>query len=207
MSAVAIKKGQSREKAMGLKDMGSVRCDGCGEEFVVNHEPASIDNHLAENRQLGSKRFLQMITRTIRSTPTESNCFNALTTSRDNAEWSTSLMSSLRCRALFPVIGRQGYSPNILRLIKLDPAVQRILRIDINYPSPGSLVSQVDIDRNSHPRSQSECRRDQCSVDVDDNSLSVASPTSRIILKRNNHLQRDTSAASGIAKCRLRRHG
>jgi hypothetical protein len=32
-----IKKGHSREKAMGLREMGTLRCDGCGEEFVVNH--------------------------------------------------------------------------------------------------------------------------------------------------------------------------
>ena len=58
MSAVAIKKGQSREKAMGLKDMGSVRCDGCGEEFVVNHEPASIDNRLAEKQATWLEKVL-----------------------------------------------------------------------------------------------------------------------------------------------------
>jgi hypothetical protein len=45
---VAIKKGQSREKALGLHEMGSLRCDGCGEEFVVNHEPALVDKRLAE---------------------------------------------------------------------------------------------------------------------------------------------------------------
>lgn len=29
MSAVAIRKGQSREKAEGLQEMGTVRCDSC----------------------------------------------------------------------------------------------------------------------------------------------------------------------------------
>ena len=50
MRAVAIKKGQSREKAMDLRDMGTVRCDGCGEEFVVNHEPPLVDKGLAEKQ-------------------------------------------------------------------------------------------------------------------------------------------------------------
>ena len=120
---------------------------------------------------------------------------------------SRSLMSTLRCRCLFPVVGRQRHSPNVSRLIKFDPAVQRVLRIDINYPGPGSLVRQVDVHRDSHPRPQPDCRSDQCSMDVDDDSLSVAGPTPRIILKRDNHLQRDTSTASGIPKCRLRGHG
>jgi hypothetical protein len=40
MRAVAIKKGQLREKApAGFKEMGSLRCDGCGEEFLILHDP------------------------------------------------------------------------------------------------------------------------------------------------------------------------
>ena len=35
MRAVAIKKGQRLEKATGLKEMGTLRCDDCGEEFVI----------------------------------------------------------------------------------------------------------------------------------------------------------------------------
>jgi hypothetical protein len=52
MKAVAIKKGQSQEKATDFKDMGTVRCDGCGEEFVIGHEPAIADKELAR-RQAG----------------------------------------------------------------------------------------------------------------------------------------------------------
>jgi uncharacterized Zn finger protein (UPF0148 family) len=40
MKAVAIKKGQSREKAPDFQEMGTLRCDGCGEEFVICHRPA-----------------------------------------------------------------------------------------------------------------------------------------------------------------------
>jgi hypothetical protein len=58
MNAVAIKKGQSREKAMGLQEMGTLRCDGCGEEFVVNHEPSLVDNRLAEKQAGWLERVL-----------------------------------------------------------------------------------------------------------------------------------------------------
>jgi hypothetical protein len=50
MKAVAIKKGQSREKPTGFQEMGVVRCDGCGEEFVIGHEPATADNQLARRQ-------------------------------------------------------------------------------------------------------------------------------------------------------------
>ena len=35
MRAVAIKKGQNRKKAAGFPEMGTLRCDGCGEKFVI----------------------------------------------------------------------------------------------------------------------------------------------------------------------------
>jgi hypothetical protein len=47
MKAVAIKTGQSREKAADLQAMGIVRCDGCGEEFVISHQPAFVDKWVA----------------------------------------------------------------------------------------------------------------------------------------------------------------
>jgi len=58
MRSVAIKKGQSREKAIGLREMGTVRCDGCGEEFVVNHEPNLVDKGLAEKQAGWLERVL-----------------------------------------------------------------------------------------------------------------------------------------------------
>jgi hypothetical protein len=58
MRAVAIKKGGSREGAMGLREMGTVRCDGCGEEFVVNHEPTVVDERLAEKQAGWLERVL-----------------------------------------------------------------------------------------------------------------------------------------------------
>ena len=47
MKAVAIKKGQTREKAAaGLQEMGTLRCDACGEEFVIGHQPG-VDKSVA----------------------------------------------------------------------------------------------------------------------------------------------------------------
>jgi hypothetical protein len=47
MRAVAIKAGQTREKRTDLREMGVVRCDGCGEEFVIAHQPAFADRWVA----------------------------------------------------------------------------------------------------------------------------------------------------------------
>jgi hypothetical protein len=48
MKAVAIKKGQIREKIAGLREMGTLRCDGCGEEFLIGHDPAFAVKRVAE---------------------------------------------------------------------------------------------------------------------------------------------------------------
>jgi hypothetical protein len=49
MRAVAIKK-SSRETAIGFREMGTFRCDGCGEEFFIGHDPASADRWVAEKQ-------------------------------------------------------------------------------------------------------------------------------------------------------------
>ena len=49
MRALAIKKG-SREKAIGFQEMGILRCDGCGEEFLIGHNPQSVDKGVAERQ-------------------------------------------------------------------------------------------------------------------------------------------------------------
>ena len=46
MRAVAIKK-SSREKTIGFQEMGILRCDGCGEEFFIGHDPKSADKWVA----------------------------------------------------------------------------------------------------------------------------------------------------------------
>ncbi len=48
MKAVAIKKGQTREKAAAdFQEMGALRCDACGEEFIIGHPPAFVDKSVA----------------------------------------------------------------------------------------------------------------------------------------------------------------
>ena len=47
MKAVAIKKGQTKERAPDFREMGTLRCDGCGEEFIVFHDPTFADNGAA----------------------------------------------------------------------------------------------------------------------------------------------------------------
>jgi hypothetical protein len=50
MKAFAIKKGQTRERAADLREMGTLRCDSCGEEFVIGHQPVLADKSIAENQ-------------------------------------------------------------------------------------------------------------------------------------------------------------
>jgi len=51
MNAVAIKKGQSREAVgVGFQIMGTVRCDGCGEEFLVWHQLPVASPAVAERQ-------------------------------------------------------------------------------------------------------------------------------------------------------------
>jgi hypothetical protein len=49
MRAIAIKRG-SREKTTGFQEMGTLRCDGCGEEFFIGHNPQSVDKQVAEKQ-------------------------------------------------------------------------------------------------------------------------------------------------------------
>ena len=58
MSAVAIKKGQTRERPPDCKEMGTLRCDGCGEEFIVFHDAPSVDRAAAERQALWLEKVL-----------------------------------------------------------------------------------------------------------------------------------------------------
>ena len=49
MGAVAIKK-SGREKVEGLQEMGTLRCDVCGEDFFIGHNPVSVDKLAAEKQ-------------------------------------------------------------------------------------------------------------------------------------------------------------
>jgi hypothetical protein len=50
MKAVAIKKGQTRERAPDFTEMGTLRCDDCGEEFIIAHDPTFRDRSVAERQ-------------------------------------------------------------------------------------------------------------------------------------------------------------
>jgi len=49
MRAVAIKK-SSREKTIGFQEMGTLRCDGCGEEFFIGQDAKSVVKGFAEKQ-------------------------------------------------------------------------------------------------------------------------------------------------------------
>jgi hypothetical protein len=52
MKAVAIKKGQLREEPPMAepREMGILRCDGCGEEFIIFHAARFADKAVAERQ-------------------------------------------------------------------------------------------------------------------------------------------------------------
>jgi uncharacterized Zn finger protein (UPF0148 family) len=47
MESVAIKKGQTRERVPDMREMGTLRCEGCGEEFVVFQDPSRANKEAA----------------------------------------------------------------------------------------------------------------------------------------------------------------
>jgi hypothetical protein len=55
---VAIKKGQTRERAAAFTEMGTLRCDSCGEEFVIFHDPTLVDKNAAEQQAHWLERVL-----------------------------------------------------------------------------------------------------------------------------------------------------
>ena len=58
MGSVAIKKGQADRAMLGFQEMGTLRCEGCGEEFFVGHRPASADKDLAERQATWLEKVL-----------------------------------------------------------------------------------------------------------------------------------------------------
>ncbi len=50
MKALAIKKGHTREQQPDFKEMGTLRCDSCGEDFIVLQHSAFVDNAAAERQ-------------------------------------------------------------------------------------------------------------------------------------------------------------
>jgi hypothetical protein len=51
MKAMAIKKDQTPDKATAdFQAMGILRCDVCGENFVICHSPAFVDKSVADRQ-------------------------------------------------------------------------------------------------------------------------------------------------------------
>ena len=51
MKAVAIKKDQTRDKApANFQSMGTLRCEVCGEDFVLCQSPAFVDKSVADRQ-------------------------------------------------------------------------------------------------------------------------------------------------------------
>jgi len=76
MLAAAIKKG-SREKTLDFQEMGTVRCDGCGDEFFIGHNPHRQTGGLQKGKQSGLKKFWRKSTSGTENTLTESNYRNS----------------------------------------------------------------------------------------------------------------------------------
>lgn len=58
MRAVAIKKGQTKERVPQFMQMGTLRCDACGEEFLILHNPESVDKSVAERQAYWLEKVL-----------------------------------------------------------------------------------------------------------------------------------------------------
>jgi len=43
---------------MGFHEMGTLRCDGCGEEFFIGHNPLSVDKRAAEKQAMWLEKVL-----------------------------------------------------------------------------------------------------------------------------------------------------
>ena len=56
MNALAVKKGQTREKDAGLREMGTLRCDSCGEEFVMYESLGNDGSRVRRQRVLSESR-------------------------------------------------------------------------------------------------------------------------------------------------------
>ena len=57
MRALAIKKSSS-EKTTGFQEMGTLRCDGCGEEFFIGHDPTSANKWIAAKQAAWLEKVL-----------------------------------------------------------------------------------------------------------------------------------------------------
>jgi hypothetical protein len=50
VKAIAVRKGWGQTALSGLQKMGTLRCDWCGEEFVIGHPPRTADRKTAQRQ-------------------------------------------------------------------------------------------------------------------------------------------------------------
>jgi hypothetical protein len=58
MKALAIKQGHSREKALHFQEMGTFKCDLCGDVFCILHHPVFADKWTAEKQAYWLEKVL-----------------------------------------------------------------------------------------------------------------------------------------------------
>ena len=58
MKAAAIKKGHTDDRTVNFLDMGTFRCDHCGESFSIVHNPLLADRRVAERQAHWLERVL-----------------------------------------------------------------------------------------------------------------------------------------------------
>jgi hypothetical protein len=52
------KEGSEPRESCGSPANGCLRCDGCGEEFVIGHQPAFVDKRIAEKQAVWLEKVL-----------------------------------------------------------------------------------------------------------------------------------------------------
>ena len=59
MKAVAIKRDLTRDQAtVDFQAMGILRCDACGDDFVIYHSPAFVDKSVADRQAYWLEKVL-----------------------------------------------------------------------------------------------------------------------------------------------------
>jgi hypothetical protein len=56
--AVAIRRGQNAGQASDFRETGVLRCDGCGEEFLIHHHPDFADPSVAAKQAYWLEKVL-----------------------------------------------------------------------------------------------------------------------------------------------------
>jgi hypothetical protein len=77
MKAVAKKKDQTRAEAIAdFQAMGILRCDACGDDFVIYHSPAFVSKSVADRQAYWLEKVVAEEHERDKKHPTGSNCQN-----------------------------------------------------------------------------------------------------------------------------------